>query len=122
MKHDVPMSTNQVVEAFRDGKRLRITIDHLECGHFMDLAVAENVGDAIQAARDAGMYVSIVAAWRHHGEHADGRRIELYCGKDRVSDYEDFLAIAQAYGFSQLNPAKPGLFVVSDQDKTPVDR
>lgn len=113
------MSKPQVVEVYRDGKHKRIAVEEVECGHFLDSRVAESAREAIAAARDAGLFVSIIMAWRQHGPHQDGRLLELHLGNPEGHD--EFVALAAAYGVHLLDSSRPGVFTVADRDKTPVE-
>lgn len=56
--------TSRVVMGYREGVAFSLCVREVECGHFVDSGLLEQVRDALRAVRDAGIHVSIASAFR----------------------------------------------------------
>lgn len=139
------MSTNDaptalIVTAYREGVPFVMECLDVECGHYMRKDLVKQVRDAIAAAREDGITISISSAFRtmakqqelYNGwkqglegfnpadmpgfsKHQEGIAIDIHCnsGEER----ERFTAIAIAHGLTRNVPREPWHYVASLQPR-----
>ena len=135
--------TSKIVHAWVDGRPFFLDVEEVECGHLLDKRVAHRVREAIKAAREDGLSVSIISAWRSmeeqehlyncwrqglkgynpadqpgHSKHQEGLAIDL-AFKD-TTERERFAALAVAHGGNRPIHREPWhwVFTPSPEEST----
>jgi LAS superfamily LD-carboxypeptidase LdcB len=129
--------TAKMVTAYRNGSAYLLDVFEVECGHFMDKRVVEQVRAAIQAGREDGIAISINSAFRTmerqtelyeghqkdpahfspadrpgHSLHQQGLAIDLHF-PNGSAERERFAALAVAHGMTRPHPKEPWHFLAS---------
>lgn len=129
--------TAKMVTAYRDGASFLLDVLEVECGHFVDKRVVEQVRAAIQAGREDGIAISINSAFRtmerqtelyegHQKDpahfspaerpgfslHQQGLAMDLHF-PNGSADRERFAALAVAHGLVRTHHKEPWHFEVS---------